>query len=123
MTGTILVVEDNEPTLEMMEIMLTRMGYTPVLVSDPEMALDFVDHEIPRLILLDIMMKPLSGWDVLKKIRASDRTRDIPVVVITAYPAADEEASHFSDAHLNILYKPVNIDDLKEALERSIARS
>jgi DNA-binding response OmpR family regulator len=122
-TGTILVVEDNRPILDMMEILLSRMGYTSVLVNDALEAGEAVKRELPHLILLDVMMKPVSGWEFLKELRASDKTREIPVIIFTACPAADDKIAKLCDPHVSILYKPVNIDELRDALEKSLAGS
>ncbi|MDD1702368.1 MAG: response regulator [Methanoregula sp.] len=117
MTGTILVVEDDQPILDMMEILLSRLGYTPVLVNNVQDALEVIGRERPCLIILDIMMKPVSGWDFLKKIRDVERTNDVPVIIFTASSAADEEISRIMDPHLGILLKPVTMSDLRQALD------
>ncbi|MDD1684800.1 MAG: response regulator, partial [Methanoregula sp.] len=62
MSHKIMLVEDDQPILEMMEILLKRIGYTPILVPDPLQALEMVRSDPPTLILLDVMMEPIDGW-------------------------------------------------------------
>jgi CheY-like chemotaxis protein len=87
MTKKIMLVEDDKPILEMMEILLRRIGYEPVLIQDVTEALERVRREPPSLVLLDIMMTPINGWEFLEKVRGEYGMRDLPVILFTASPA------------------------------------
>ena len=78
MTHKIMLVEDDQPILEMMEILLRRIGYEPILVPDVMDALERVQHDPPSLILLDIMMTPMNGWEFLEKLRSEYNLRELP---------------------------------------------
>ena len=61
-----MLVEDDQPILEMMEILLRRIGYEPILVPDVMEALQRIQNDPPSLVLLDIMMTPINGWEFLE---------------------------------------------------------
>jgi CheY-like chemotaxis protein len=65
MARKILVVEDDEPILDLMDLLLHRLGYEPVLIANGPDALEYARREPPSLVLLDIMMTPISGWEIL----------------------------------------------------------
>ncbi len=65
----IMLVEDDPQILEMMELLLGRIGYEPVIVPDVMTALELVRTSPPDLVLLDIMMVPVNGWEFLEKVR------------------------------------------------------
>ena len=118
MPHKIMLVEDDLPILDMMEILLRRIGYEPVIVPDVLDALRQVKEDPPSLILLDIMMTPMNGWEFLEKLRGEYGMRDIPVLLFTAAPSAEEKIAELNDPMLGILQKPVSIIELKAGLER-----
>lgn len=118
MPHKIMLVEDDLPILEMMEILLRRIGYEPILVPDVLDALRQVKDDPPSLILLDIMMTPMNGWEFLEKLRGEFGMRDIPVLLFTASPSVEEKIAELNDPKLGILQKPVSIIELKAGLER-----
>lgn len=117
-----MLVEDDRPILDMMEILLRRIGYEPVLVPDVIDALRQVKEEPPALILLDIMMTPINGWEFLEKLRGEYGLKDIPVLLFTASPSVEEKIAGLNDPWLGILQKPVSITELKEGIERFLGR-
>jgi DNA-binding response OmpR family regulator len=118
----IMLVEDDQPILEMMEILLKRIGYTPILVPDPIQALEMVRSDPPTLILLDVMMEPIDGWQFLEKLRGEYGIRDVPVLLFTASPTAEERLETIRDEKLGILQKPVSIAELRAGLEKFLGR-
>ena len=118
MPAKILVVEDDRPILELMELLLHRMGYEPVLIPDGIEALNSVKTSPPALILLDIMMTPINGWEFLESLRADPATKEIPVIIFSASPTIDEKMVTLNDKHLGVLAKPVSFTELKDGIER-----
>jgi len=118
MKRKIMLVEDDQPILDMMDILLQRIGYEPVLVPDVLEALGRVKDDPPALILLDIMMTPMDGWEFLEKLRTEYNIRDLPVILFTASPAVEEKIAQLNDPYLGVLQKPVSIAELKAGLER-----
>jgi DNA-binding response OmpR family regulator len=113
-----MLVEDDQQILDMMDILLRKIGYEPVLVSDVRDALDLVKNNPPDLLLLDIMMTPVNGWEFLEKLRGEFGNRDLPVLLFTAAPEAEEKVALLHDPRIAILQKPASLPDLKAGLER-----
>ena len=81
---TILIVDDDLTLLEMYQERFKEEGYVVIGASDGEEALKKVQSEKPALLVLDIMMPKLNGIDVMKRLRASKETKDLPVIILTA---------------------------------------
>ena len=122
MSDKIMLVEDDEPILELMEILLTRIGYEPLIIPDGLKALDIVKNDPPALILLDVMMDPIDGWEFLEKIRGEYGMKDLPVILFTASPSVEERLATMHDQRLGVLEKPVSIADLKAGLEKFLKK-
>jgi len=118
----IMLVEDDQPILEMMEILLKRIGYEPLIVPDVLEALEIVKKNPPALILLDVMMEPMDGWEFLEKIRKEYGIKDLPVILFTALPSVEERLATLQDKNLGVLEKPVSIPDLKAGLEKFLKK-
>ena len=91
MSRKIMVVEDDQPILDLMDLMIRRLGYEPVLIANGLEALELIKKEPPALILLDIMMVPINGWEFLDKLRGEYGKREMPVILFTASPLVDEK--------------------------------
>lgn len=122
MSDKIMLVEDDQPILELMEILLARIGYEPLIIPDVRKALEIVKNDPPALILLDLMMEPMDGWEFLKKVREEFGNRDLPVILFTASPSVDERLATMNDPRLGVLEKPVSLTDLKAGLGRFLAK-
>lgn len=116
MPHKIMLVEDDQPILDMMEILLRKIGYDPILVPDVLDALRQVKADPPSLILLDIMMTPMNGWEFLEKLRGVCGMKDIPVLLFTASPSVEEKIAEMNDPKLGVLQKPVSIPELKAGI-------
>jgi len=84
MIQKIMVIEDDESVAELLNINLTRRGFQVTSVESGETALDLVFTDPPQLILLDIRLPGISGWEVCRQIRANPLTRNIHVIILTA---------------------------------------
>ena len=122
MKRKIMLVEDDQPILDMMEILLRRIGYEPVLIPDVMEALERVKSDPPALILLDIMMTPMNGWEFLEKLRNEYNIRELPVILFTASPMVEEKIAKMKDPYLGVLQKPVSISELKAGIERFLGK-
>ncbi len=114
----IMLVEDDQQILDMMDILLRKIGYEPVLVPNGLDALELVKINPPDLVLLDIMMTPINGWEFLEKVREEYHIRNLPILLFTASPEVDEKVALLQDPMIGILQKPVLIFELKAGLER-----
>jgi CheY-like chemotaxis protein len=116
--GTVLVVDDEEPVLEVLRRFLTRAGYQIQVASNGAAALELVHSgPAPDLIVLDLMMPVMSGFEVLSALRANKGWAEIPVIVLTA-------TMGYSADHLDvdaILAKPFDIEDVDAAIQAALA--
>jgi CheY-like chemotaxis protein len=116
MVYKIMLVDDDPSILELMEILLARIGYEPLIVPDVLEALAMVKKDPPALILLDIMMKPMDGWEFLKKIRDEYGMKELPVILFTASPSVKDRLKTMDDKRLGVLEKPVSLHDLRKGI-------
>ena len=120
MTHKVMLVEDDRPILEMMDLLIRRLGYEPVLMHDANAALETIRRDPPALILLDIMMVPIDGWTFLKRLRELPGMRELQVILFTAAPEVGERMQQINDPYVSVLHKPVSLEELKETMEKRI---
>jgi PAS domain S-box-containing protein len=96
-SGPVLVVEDDPASREMLCTLLDRRGWDVVQVENGRLALDFLKYTIPGLILLDLMMPEVDGFEVLRQLRIHPDWRNIPVVVVTAKELTTAERQCLSE--------------------------
>lgn len=82
--STILVVDDNEQNIELLEAMLQPQGYHVLTARDGLEALEIVERETPHIILLDVMMPRMDGFEVTRRLRAKPKTKGTPILILTA---------------------------------------
>ena len=117
----LLLVEDNAENWEMLSRRLRNRGYEVLIAEDGQAALDVAHAQTPDLILLDMSLPVLSGWEVATALRASDETAAIPIIALTAH-ALDEDRDQALEAGCHEFEtKPVNIDRLLEKI-RTLTR-
>jgi len=118
MAETVLVVDDDSNIREVLHAFFTLKGYQVVLAANGEQALELAESQMPKVILLDINMPGIDGMETCKRLRADEKTRLIPIILVTAYGATKTEAS---DAGADdIIYKPFDIKDLGIRLKSAI---
>ena len=88
----ILIVEDEESLLKLESILLTSKGYDVKGVADGRAALDTIETMKPDLVLLDIMLPEIDGFEVCRRIKANEETRHIPVIMLTAKKSREDMA-------------------------------
>jgi DNA-binding response OmpR family regulator len=114
----VLVVDDDVEILSMLNLRLTKRGYAVSTASDGASALELAARERPAVVLLDVMMPGMSGWEVAKALRADAATAGTKIIMVSAIGAAVNEmtaAVSGADAHVD---KPFEF----AALEATIAR-
>src|SRR3990170_4657064 len=103
--ATILCVDDEPKNLQLLEALLMPRGYAVKLAENGQKALALA-AELPDLILLDIMMQKMSGYGVLEKLRAAEKTRLIPVVMVTALQAVEDRVKALEAGCDDFITKP-----------------
>jgi two-component system cell cycle response regulator DivK len=87
----ILLVEDNEMNRDMLSRRLIKKGYEVVMALDGEQALEMADAEAPDLILMDISLPGLDGWEATRRLKARPETQAIPIIALTAHAMAGDK--------------------------------
>jgi putative two-component system response regulator len=119
--GRVLVVDDVEANRSLVTALLTRDGYRVDAASSGAAALECVRRNPPDLVLLDVMMPALSGFDVCRTLKADAGTRLIPVVLITALQQSEDRIQGFEAGADDFISKPFNAHELR-ARVRSLIR-
>ena len=107
MADHILLVDDNQDFLTAGQQFLATLGYHVTTASDGEQALEAVALERPDIILMDVMMPRLDGWDTLKTLQSSPQTADIPVLMLTALRGPDPVKQSFNSGSTWFYPKPI----------------
>lgn len=113
---TILVVEDNQPSSELLTHYLTEAGYKVEHAYDGEQALQMAHELHPDAITLDIMLPRKDGWEVLTELKSSPGDEDIPVIIVSM---TEDRQLGFSLGAVEFLIKPINKERLLEAMQKS----
>jgi CheY-like chemotaxis protein len=133
-TPSILVVDDNQQNLELLQAYLEDIDCRTMAAGDGRQALEIIGKKKPDLILLDVMMPKMSGFEVCKRIKADPRTKDIPVIMVTALSEYGDIEHGIDSGTDDFLSKPVNklelltrvrtmlkLKHLSDELERTLA--
>jgi two-component system phosphate regulon response regulator PhoB len=119
----ILIIEDERDLSDVLEFNLKREGYETVLAHDGQEGLRKAQTLLPDLILLDLMLPGLSGFDVCRELRAGERTRDIPIIIISAKAEETDQVVGFSLGADDYVTKPFSVKVLLQrikALQRRV---
>ncbi|MDA0158766.1 GAF domain-containing protein [Solirubrobacter ginsenosidimutans] len=116
--GSVLVVEDDRRSADLMRVYLDGAGYTVSITGDGLEGLELVRRLSPRAVILDILLPGLSGWDLLTRLKADPATAAIPVVIASML---DERGAGFALGASEYLVKPIDREALLEALGRCVA--
>ena len=123
MPPVILIAEDNEDLQSLLRHALESDGYTVYIAADGQEALDQYDALAPDLLVLDIMMPRLSGFEVLRELRGdAARRQDVPVLVLTARSGEDDVLTGFELGVADYLTKPFVIGELRARVRALLAR-
>lgn len=115
MTKTVMVVDDDIPNLTVMGLLLKKLGYVAVTHNNGWDAIAAIKEEMPDLVLLDLMMTPIDGWQFLDEIKKEGIT-GLPVMLFTAKYIRDEEIDPYKNEIALILQKPVSFKELEATL-------
>jgi two-component system cell cycle response regulator DivK len=118
----ILVVEDNEKNRKLVRDVLTFKGYSIVEADNGEDGVRLAGERLPRLILMDIQLPGIDGIEALRRIRANETTRAIPIIAVTA-SAMDRDRQQIMAAGFDgYQSKPLNVKEFMAAVEAILAR-
>ena len=114
----ILLVEDNEMNRDMLSRRFERKGYTVAIAVDGQQAVDAALADPPALILMDMSLPVLDGWEATRRIKADSRTKHIPIIALTAHAMQGDEQKAKDAGCDDYDVKPVELPRLLEKMER-----
>lgn len=115
---------DDEALLKMAFVeTLKQQGYNARGAISGKEALELIEEEIPDIIILDVMMKPMDGWETLTRIRNDEKTRHVPIIMQTGKSLTIKDVIKYGDQIEDYLIKPVRLPDLVKAVEGVQQRS
>ncbi|UCF00501.1 MAG: response regulator [Planctomycetota bacterium] len=133
-TPVVLVVDDNIPNLELLQAYLEDMDCETIPAHDGLEALEIISKQPPDLILLDVMMPKMSGFEVCKRVKKAPKTSDIPIIMVTALNEFGDIERGIDSGTDDFISKPVNklelitrvrtmlkLKHLRDKLERTLA--
>ena len=114
---TILLVEDNEMNRDMLTRRLERKGYRVITAHDGQQGHDLAHTESPDLILMDISLPVMNGWEVTRRLKTDETTKNIPIIALTAHALATDRAKAFEAGCDDYDTKPVDFARLQEKID------
>jgi signal transduction histidine kinase len=119
--GTILIVDDMPANLEVVTSHLERQGYRAVVALSGDEGIERAEYVHPDLILLDVMMPGIDGFEICRRLKASDRTRAIPVIFMTALADTTDKLAGFAAGAVDYVTKPLNGAEVLARIESHLA--
>ena len=123
MTARILVAEDEAALAALVEYNLTHQGYSVRLCADGDEAMLALDEETPDLALLDWMLPGISGLEICRRIRARAKSRDMPVIMITARGEEEDRVRGLDTGADDYMTKPLSMDELAARIKAVLRRA
>ncbi len=114
----LLLVEDNLMGRKMLVRRLTRKGFEVVVAADGAEAISLVTRERPDLVIMDLSLPVMDGWEATRRIKGQAETRDIPVIALTAHAMAGDRDSALEAGCDDYEAKPVEFKRLLDKIER-----
>jgi len=118
----ILLVEDNEMNRDMLSRRLERKGYTITLALDGAEGLNKARTEAPDLILMDMSLPVVDGWEATRQLKADEATKRIPIIALTAHAMASDEQKARDCGCDDFDTKPIELPRLLEKMEALLQR-
>jgi len=115
----ILCVEDEPEMIDLMKLILSRRGFDVKGAGGGKIGLEMIRNEHPDLVLLDLMMPDMDGWEVYQQLKADEQTRGIPVIIVTAKAQSIDRVLGLQIAKVDdYISKPFSPQDLVASIEK-----
>jgi two-component system OmpR family response regulator len=122
-TKKILVVDDEADILHFLELVLRERGYDVLTAANGRAAIELARDARPDLVLLDIMMPQMDGWEVLKLLRVDELTADVPVAMVSARTDPKDRVQGLQEGAVDYICKPFSLDDLLAKVDAIFAHA
>lgn len=119
----VICIEDEPEMIDLVKLILSRRGFQVVGAMGGREGLEAIQRERPNVVLLDLMMPDMDGWEVFQKMKADDATKTIPVIVVTAKAQSIDKVLGLHIAKVDdYITKPFGPQELVESVEKVLAR-
>lgn len=115
---SILIVEDNDLSRDMLSRRLRRRGFEVLTAPDAEIGMDLAHKEHPTVILMDMSLPRVDGWEATRRLKANPETRSIPIIALTAHAMSGDRESALEAGCDDYDTKPVELPRLLKKIER-----
>ncbi|MXY30606.1 MAG: response regulator [Gammaproteobacteria bacterium] len=122
MGARILYVEDNEDNVYMLSRRLRRKGYEVIVAADGAKGVEMAGSDVPALILMDLSLPVLDGWEATRRLKAASGTRRIPIIALSAHAMEGDRESALAAGCDDYDTKPVEFERLLGKIEAQLAR-
>jgi two-component system response regulator VicR len=120
----VVYIEDEPEMIDLVRLILNRRGYEIIGANGGREGLDLVRAQTPDLVLLDLMMPDMDGWDVYQQMKADEHTQNIPVIVVTAKAQSIDKVLGLHIAKVDdYISKPFSPQELVDSVEKVIAKN
>ena len=121
--ATIMIVEDNELSRDALARRLARRGYQIVLAVDGAQAIELARNALPDIILMDLGLPHVDGWEATRQLKADPATRRIPIIVLSAHAMTNDRDKALQAGGDEFDTKPVRFQPLLDKIETLLARA
>jgi len=118
MTRKVLIAEDDPDMIEMIQMTLDHWGYDSILAKNGKEAVDMAASQLPDLVLLDIMMPNMDGFEAARLIRQNPKTHSIPILAVTAKVLRKDREECLKNGCNDYLSKPFTVEELASKIEK-----
>lgn len=119
---TVLAVDDVPLNLLLVEKMLTRYKFNVKKANSGSEALEMIHKELPSVVLLDLLMPNMDGYEVLSRLRSNPQTKDLPVIILTALNSDADIIRGFKAGANDFITKPIIMDKLVKSIEKQLEK-
>ena len=118
--STVLIVDDDQEIADIFRVFLEKEGYTPIIAPDGNACLERLQDSTCDVVLLDIMMAPMDGWETLTRIKTNPQTSPVPVIMISGKSLDGKEQEKYGTIFYQYLMKPLRRTELCDAVRRAL---
>ncbi len=118
-SNRVLVVEDNEDNLQLVRFLLERTGYIVLAARNGREGLEVARQELPNLILMDLSLPEMDGWEAAKELKSDSRTACIPLLALTAHTLPGDRKRAFSLGFDGYISKPIDVGRFSEYIAKA----
>lgn len=119
---SIVIAEDQSDIAHLVDYRLTKLGYEVTWGKNGREALEYVREKKPALVILDVMMPIMDGFEVLRKLKSDPETKEIPVIMLTAKSMEEDILKGFDSGAVDYIVKPFSVSELAARVKAVLGR-